>query len=70
MAFLMRKPAIVSTHRINYVGYIDEGNRDRTLKLLRQLLTAVLRRWPDVEFLTTVQLGRLMENGSKHLRNS
>jgi len=57
IAFRMKKPAIISSHRINYVGFIDSSNRDRNLKSLNQLLTRILEKWPDVEFMTTVELG-------------
>ncbi len=56
VAFLMKKPAVISTHRVNYVGFIDERNRDNGLKHLDRLLKAILRRWPEVEFITTSQL--------------
>lgn len=59
-AFRMQKPAIISSHRLNYVGFIDEQNRDGNLKMLDKLLTEITSRWPDVEFLNSVQLGTLM----------
>jgi hypothetical protein len=55
-AFFWRKPAIISTHRINYVSNLNIDNRDRTLGKLKSLLTAILRKWPDVEFKSTNQL--------------
>lgn len=60
VAFRMQKPAIISSHRLNYVGFIDEQNRDVNLNMLDKLLTEITRRWPDVEFLNSVQLGTLM----------
>lgn len=66
-AFMMSKPAIISCHRINYVGYIDEKNRDTTLKLLRALLTIALRKWPDIEFMSSSQLGRIILNHKQNL---
>lgn len=60
-AFLMKKPAVISTHRVNYVGFIDERNRDNGLKHLNRLLKAILRKWPEVEFITTAQLSNYME---------
>ena len=57
-AFIMKKPAIISSHRINYVGFIDPDNRDRNLILLRSLLTTIIKRWPDVEFMSSDQLGQ------------
>ena len=56
VAFQMHKPAVISSHRINFCGFIDESNRDRNLEALRALLTAVLRKWPDVEFVTSDEL--------------
>ena len=53
VAFQMGKPAVISSHRINFCGFIDESNRDQNLDALRALLTAVLRKWPDVEFVTS-----------------
>lgn len=59
-AFLWKKPAIIDTHRVNYVGYINQKNRENSLKMLQNLLTKVVKRWPDVEFMTSDKLGELM----------
>jgi len=59
-AFRMSKPAVICSHRINYVGYLDPGNRDRSLKMLNEVLNGVLKKWPNVEFMTSVQLGKLI----------
>ncbi|MFZ4455591.1 MAG: hypothetical protein ACOYOT_05160 [Bacteroidales bacterium] len=61
-AFRWEKPAIISTHRINYMGSLDDKNRDATLKLLSQLLKRIVSKWPDVEFMTSDQLGDFMSN--------
>jgi len=57
IAFKMHKPAVIVSHRLNYVGFIDENNRDKTLKLLNKLLETALKRWPDIEFMRSDQLG-------------
>jgi hypothetical protein len=62
IAFRMNKPALISSHRVNYVGFIDMTNRDRTLKMLRILLTTALKYWPEIEFMTSDQLGRHIIN--------
>jgi hypothetical protein len=62
IAFRMRKPAIISSHRINYVGFIDERNRDTNLRYLKQVLTRALDRWPDIEFMTSCDLGHAILN--------
>jgi len=62
IAFRMNKPAIISTHRVNYIGAIDTGNRDRSLVKLKELLNGIKKAYPDVEFLTSVQLGNLIKS--------
>lgn len=56
IAFKWRKPAIVGTHRLNYVSGIESSNASNGLQLLRELLTSVLRNWPDTRFVTTADL--------------
>lgn len=56
-AFRWGKPATISTHRINYIGRIEEENRTKNLKLLDELLTSIVKRWPEVEFMTSCELG-------------
>lgn len=60
LAFKLKKPAIISCHRINFVGFIDKNNRDENLKFLSLLLDKMLKKWPDMEFMNTVELGNLM----------
>lgn len=60
IAFRMRKPAIVSTHRVNFIGTLEEDNRKRGLKQLGQLLASVTKHWPEVEFITSDQLGDII----------
>ena len=55
-AFFWGSPAIISTHRINYVGGMDIQNRDRNLRLLDTLLDKIVANWPDVEFLSSDEL--------------
>jgi hypothetical protein len=59
-AFRWGKPATISTHRINYIGHIDEDNRKKNLKLLDSLLSQITTKWPEVEFMTSVELGELI----------
>lgn len=56
-AFLWKKPAVISSHRINYIGALNLENRKLGLEKLDILLTEVLKRWPDVEFITSSELG-------------
>lgn len=60
VAFMYGKPAIISSHRVNYIGGHDVKNRDNGLTELKELLRTILRVWPDVEFFSSDQLGDLM----------
>jgi hypothetical protein len=62
IAFRMNKPAVISSHRVNYVGFIDKNNRDRTLKLFNKLLKTALKRWPEIEFMKSNKLGQIISN--------
>jgi hypothetical protein len=62
IAFNCQKPAIISSHRVNYIGYLDENNRANSLVLLRDLLSKILRLWPDVEFISSDSLGDIISN--------
>jgi len=62
-AFRWRQPAIIGSHRVNYIGALNPGNRDRGLAQLSSLLDKILKNWPEVEFMTTVELGNLMNHG-------
>lgn len=61
-SFAWGKPAIISTHRINYVSGMNQRHRDRTLYLLDDLLRRVLSRWPDIEFMSSDRLLSLIDS--------
>ena len=61
-AFQLQKPAVISAHRLNFCGFIDERNRDENLRALKALLAAILKKWPDVEFMSSVELLDLIKN--------
>lgn len=60
IAFIFNKPATITSHRLNFIGSIDPLNRERNLKSFSALLQSIIKRWPDVEFLTSEQLGDLI----------
>ncbi|MEL7221593.1 MAG: hypothetical protein AAGJ93_09760 [Bacteroidota bacterium] len=62
VAFRLGKPAIIGSHRLNYIGHIDEENRTKNLKLLKELLQQIVTKWPDVEFKSTDQLEEVYRN--------
>lgn len=55
-SFRWNKPAVISAHRINFIGAINEKNRTESLKQLDYLLSEILNKWPDVEFMSSDQL--------------
>lgn len=57
IAFRWKKPAVISSHRVNYVGSIKPENREKGLGELKRLLTQVLKKWPEVEFMSSFDLG-------------
>jgi hypothetical protein len=64
-AFRLNKPAIVSSHRVNYCGHIDPKNRAKGLKALKALLSKVINKYPDVEFMSVDQLAEEIQASSK-----
>jgi hypothetical protein len=61
-SFFWSKPAIISSHRVNYIGSISKKNRSQHLKLLNDLIKIILNKWPTVEFMTSSELGTLIQN--------
>jgi len=61
-SFLYNKPAIISSHRVNYIGSINPDNRTENLKLLKNLLCRIIELWPDVEFMSSDELGSIITN--------
>jgi hypothetical protein len=60
IAFRWKKPAVISSHRVNYVGSINPANREKGLGELKRLLTGILTKWPGVEFMSSFELGGLI----------
>ncbi len=59
-AFLWQKPAVICSHRINFIGCINPRNRERGLKDLKTAVTKIQKEWPDVQFISTDQLADLL----------
>ncbi len=62
-AFRWKRPAIISSHRVNFCGFIDEENRKKGLEELQRLLDQIVLRWPDVEFVSVEDLVEAMREG-------
>jgi hypothetical protein len=66
-AFRWNRPAIISSHRVNYVGHIDPENRKTGVLALKELLRRIVRQWPEVEFMAANELGSLISNESNKI---
>jgi hypothetical protein len=64
MAFRLKQPAVISMHRLNFVGSIKEKNRIENLIVFRELLEAIVKEWPDTKFWDSVQLGDYLINSN------
>ena len=61
IAFFWKKPAVISSHRINFCGTLSKQNRILNLLLFDELLREIIKKWPDVEFMTTTELANTMK---------
>lgn len=55
-AFLFSKPAVICSHRINFISFINPKNGERGLRDLDELLKAIVKKWPEAKFITTDEL--------------
>jgi hypothetical protein len=63
-AFRWNRPAVISSHRVNFCGHIDPKNRKEGIGALKELLSRVVERWPEVEFMAANELGKLINKSS------
>lgn len=66
-AFDWNKPAVISSHRVNFCGHIDPENRKVGLTALKELLDAIVKKWPDVEFMSATQMMEELELENRKL---
>ena len=59
MAFALKKPVIIDSHRVNYVGGIDVNNRNNGIKKLGELLEWLIQTYPKIRFISTADLANL-----------
>lgn len=65
IAFRWKKPAVICSHRHNFMGTLKASNRENGLKQLSELLNAICKKWPETEFMTTVELADLIKSSKK-----
>ena len=63
-SFDVKKPAIITSHRLNYISAINPQNRENNLCGLKDLLNKTLSEFPDVEFVSSPELFTIMESDS------
>ncbi len=63
-AFMWGRPAIIGAHRLNFIGYIHPKNREENLTMLQDLLNSITKKWPDVEFVNSADLGDIISKKS------
>ena len=61
-AFRWNKPAVISSHRVNFCGHIDPKNREKGLSALKDLLQRIVAKWPDAEFMSADELALYLKN--------
>lgn len=64
IAFRWGKPAVINSHRVNFSGGVFEENRTRTLEKLNLLLKSMLKTWPDIEFVSSDELGDIISGST------
>lgn len=65
-AFKRDYPAIINAHRVNYVSSVDPKMQDLAFAQLDILLRQIEKKFPDVIYLTSAELGELIETGTFH----
>ncbi len=60
-AFKFKSPAIICSHRVNFIGSLNPRNRAQGIGKLNQLLSSILKKWPDVEFMSSDALLKLIQ---------
>lgn len=66
-AFKMNKPAIIGSHRVNFLGGHDEKNQLDNLKEFETIFSTLLNKWPNVEFMHSAELGALIHSKGKRI---
>lgn len=59
-AFRNRKPAVINTHRVNYVGGIEKEHAEFSRYGLKKILKTIQKKYPNVVFMSSAELIELM----------
>jgi len=63
ISFFFKKPAIINTHRLNFISSLNPTNESSLYKF-KILLHSIIKQWPEVEFVSTEQLVGIIKNNS------
>lgn len=61
-SFLHNRPAVINSHRLNYISSINKDNGTNGIKGLHLVLKKVLEVFPDTEFMSSDELFALMNS--------
>ncbi len=64
-SFAQKKPAVICSHRLNFIGAINPQNRSNNLIGLQRLLRKIISEFPEAEFISSPELFAIMESGTK-----
>ena len=56
VSFRWSRPAIICSHKLNFVGGMDEMNRNKNLKEFEKLISNIIKKWPDVVFVSSDEI--------------
>ena len=59
-SFKYKRPAIISSHRINFIGTLNEKNRTKNLIMLKNILSILLKKYPQIEFINSSELSEII----------
>ena len=60
--WVQRRACLLETHRSNFIG--DDASAARNLAEIDRLYALVLERYPDLRFVSTEELGRVLQEGN------
>ena len=61
-SFKQGHAAVISSHRQNFIGEIDPSNRDNNIHQFKILLQTIVKKYPDVLFMSSDELGAKLDS--------
>lgn len=60
-AFRKKQPAIIGSHRINFIGNLEESNRTQNLTMLKEILNKIVYKYPEMKFMSSDNLLKILK---------